>query len=39
MTDEKFSLNIFEMTHNTNELMKNIVNLELWIFQRLKKGI
>jgi len=39
MTYEKCSLNIFEMTHNTNELMKSIVNLKLLIFQRLKKGI
>jgi hypothetical protein len=32
MTYEKCSLNIFEMTHNANELMKSIVNLKLLIY-------
>ncbi len=35
-SDEKCSLNIFEMTTSTNELVKKLVNRKLQIFKRFQ---
>jgi hypothetical protein len=32
--DENYNLDIFEMTTNTNELMKGVINKEFLIFKR-----
>ncbi len=37
--DEKFSFNIFEMFVGTNELMKEVVNKELYMFKRFQVNV
>jgi hypothetical protein len=37
--DEKISFNIFEMFVGNNELMKKVVNVELYMFKRFQANV
>jgi hypothetical protein len=37
--DEEISFNIFEMFVGTNELMKEVVNKELYMFKRFRMNV